>query len=789
MPKTGGHAMSKNQAPKGDNSSSFYDWAYLASFIGYIAPIINPLVLLNPLIFTLINLTHSYQLYLRNEPTNIEYILSILSIVVPLCLIIINPSALVGHIHMLTYTSSLLGLIGMHNYYDKLTNNKSCNQFLNNLHIKAQEILAGPKKIIGSFSSLNSGFKTLSEPLCGFDPDNVGQANEALWIYIKLGVYLSVQCCVSFLNIKGILITEQLFNAMKDKNEAKLYLAIYTSAAIELSSRIIIALLSYAKRHISIKWQTQLRIGLLTTLLNTGKYNYEDIQNFSMGTKGVSVNTSQLFDEDIDDLIDYTIIATSQLTSVIIDVSLSGFVVYLISPVLFKVALGYLLVSTISFAFWEKMSEYFARCKNSRSKFRNKINRLLSSWITLKLSNINILKKAIDEITNDFNTFADEYLEKIFFDRLGSSSKIIASTIIPMCCYVLAPEILSGALSFGAFMAARKAFKQFYGKVSEILGNIKMYVNFATTSQRFDTFLNILKESNQQNTKRVTSEEVEEWIAEARNNYWIKIPAGTKIMKHDNGIVSTIKEFHEEVRVYQGTKYLLFGGNGSGKSTILKLLTGSIRSKNDPFRETKNPTRGLYYECKEGEDIDRKYETENITVTVQQDLHKFIPEQAKTHREHIEAYLPPNILIPDDIMRWAKTSTEQGGLDLDISENANDLSAGTRSKQDMIRVLTTLHTQNPSIIFMDEIISQADRKITANFRKKFIEFENHKAKNDLTVVEISHHDANSEKVEGTKYCHHKGWNCYIRDDQETKYYVIEKTIRDHGSNHRSSLIV
>ena len=750
---------------------------YSLSLFIYLTTLIFPaLCLLNQTSLIIISIIHTSSLYPRYNTISLELLISICSIIAPILLI---TTGFITNIYVISAITAALGLIGMHKQLpDMFKGIKILHTSFKYFSKKVNNTLKGPRKILESIADLKSGYNTLSNPILGFTTPEGKKA--ARWIKIKLIIYLTVQCSISYLSFKSIGTTKILFDAIRDKAKTTLYRSIYILTALELSKRLIRSLLSYVKRYISIGWQTKIRSGLIDTILNSKKQNYTDIQRIPMDGIAMSISTSQIFDEDIDALIDYTIIATSQLTSVILDVGLTGYIIYVHSPILFNVALVYLTLSTTAFAFWEKMSNCFSQCKNLRSKFRNKIERLLGSWISLKLSDTHILTIAKKELTKDFNSFKEKYIEKIKWDRLGGTSKIIASTIIPMCCYVLAPEILSGALSFGSFMAARKAFKQFYESVSQLLGNIKMYVNFSTTAKRVNNLLDTIEVSNNSSptSNSFTYDQTE-------SDYLVKIPKGTKIIRQASSVSTeedkTIVCLDKEIIINKGERSMYQGENGGGKSLFFKLIAGCITPKDS------NNTSSIVYEVPENKKI---HTTKNIVFSIQQQqgTDKYHPEPTQesntqdhqdmnTHERQIRDYLPIDCVIPDEIKEWSTSdayNADDRGLGFDITTPAKSSSGGMTAFQDMIRILTLIHPDNetkqpaPDLIMLDEITSPVTPEIIANFRKKLLAVISLRQKQEdnynPAITEISHkdHESKHSKADRNEHWSKSNWtqSCY-----------------------------
>ena len=218
--------------------------------------------------------------------------------------------------------------------------------------------------------------------------------------------------------------------------------------------------------------------------------------------------------------------------------------------------------------------------------------------------------------------------------------------------------------------------------------------------------------------------------------------------------------------IYKNTNYLLYGGNGSGKSSIILLLVGALRAENDSIGRSRCQEHQIFFRNTTNQSIELMSK-ENIMCTVQSDKPKFYVDNAKTHLERIETYLPkePDCKLTQELIEWAKSNARSGGgLDIDLNEPAANASGGTQAKHDMLKVLARLSNKEhaPNLIIMDEITSPADPTIVHNFRCKLKDLikERQDENKDYqpSIIEISHHDHKIES-KGSEYPHQTEWNC------------------------------
>ncbi len=158
-----------------------------------------------------------------------------------------------------------------------------------------------------------------------------------------------------------------------------------------------------------------------------------------------------------------------------------------------------------------------------------------------------------------------------------------------------------------------------------------------------------------------------------------------------------------DATVYQNEIFCLVGGNGSGKSTVIKLLAG-----------LKKPYRGKVL-------IGGK----NVRKLKKEELYK-----------NNLSYLPqdPTLLfvrdtVGDDLGEEGKKLAEERGLNNLLSSHPHDLSGGEIQKCALIKLLTA----KPKILLLDEPTKGLDAAA-----KKELTLELKKLKETLTVVVVTH---------------------------------------------------
>ena len=171
------------------------------------------------------------------------------------------------------------------------------------------------------------------------------------------------------------------------------------------------------------------------------------------------------------------------------------------------------------------------------------------------------------------------------------------------------------------------------------------------------------------------------------------------------------------LQIAPGSTCLLLGPNGSGKTTMMKMIAGLAR-----------PTSGeILFDGKPIDQIERSVFTGSVAV-VDQDIILFddtIANNIKMWNNTVEDF--EVILAARDAQIYDDIMARDGGFDGKISDGGKDLSGGQRQRLEIARVLAL----EPSLIIMDEATSALDAKT---------EFELVQAVKDrgITCIVIAH---------------------------------------------------
>ncbi len=159
----------------------------------------------------------------------------------------------------------------------------------------------------------------------------------------------------------------------------------------------------------------------------------------------------------------------------------------------------------------------------------------------------------------------------------------------------------------------------------------------------------------------------------------------------------------------RGKKYLIIGGNGSGKSTTAKLLKNNYRSYSGTVKLGEHDLQSP-----EGVGLTRHISYSNETVSLISD----------TVRNNVTLYRD----VDEDRLERATKLAELGvSLDRMVGDNGRFLSSGERRKLEIARALI----EEPKVLIFDEVVSTLDIETAYEIEKLVLSLK------DLTVIMIS----------------------------------------------------
>lgn len=252
--------------------------------------------------------------------------------------------------------------------------------------------------------------------------------------------------------------------------------------------------------------------------------------------------------------------------------------------------------------------------------------------------------------------------------------------------------VIRGNLGIGSVFAAHLLAGSIGQPIQSIGNRISMIRSVRSLEDKFKT-LGLLEKKTEENTDLATSSE----------SFDITID-GVSLQLRDRLVLDNVS-----MKFESGKKYLIIGGNGSGKSTTAKLLKNHYSTYRGSVK-----LGDFNLQSPEGIGASRHISYSNETVSLISD----------SVRNNILLYRD----VPDDRLRRVVGMAELGvPLDRMVGDGGRFLSSGERRKLEIARSLI----DNPKVMILDEVVSTLDIETAYEIEKLVLSFE------DRTVIMIS----------------------------------------------------
>ncbi|WP_419743367.1 ATP-binding cassette domain-containing protein [Paraclostridium dentum] len=341
--------------------------------------------------------------------------------------------------------------------------------------------------------------------------------------------------------------------------------------------------------------------------------------------------------------------------------------------------------------FEKKLYETTLDYKEKQNKFISYMNRQLSNLSYVKLNSLfNILD---NELLLEYPIFLNSII-KFFKNNYNFSSltSILNSSFNVFLFFYGGICIYKKQMTVGDFIIIKSYYLMLLDCISNITQTLKTYPDAKVSSHRLMAILESKVELNGVNTL----------------NNINSINVKNLSFKYDkNNILNNLNYEFE-----RGNIYLIKGSNGTGKSTLIKLLLG------------------LYIEDFDGEIIYN--DTDIREINLYETRHKLISiVDQEPLLIHSEIY--KNITYDLDVLDESLAQNLISGFNLkkDINSNNNSFSGGEKQKISIIRALL----KEPDVIIMDEPTSALD----LNSIYYLFEILNNIKDNKIIII-ISHDD-------------------------------------------------
>ena len=371
----------------------------------------------------------------------------------------------------------------------------------------------------------------------------------------------------------------------------------------------------------------------------------------------------------------------------------------ILSPIVtLALFISMLLLFIVPSIFGKALESKQLEISNSLSIFTCKLKDMFSGYDVIRSFN---LKEKIDDEFEENN----ENIARIKFnaDRLfainESVSQILGLGTQLVAIFLSGYFVLKGDLSMGILIAVFQLSGTLVQPVIIIMSNIPKIGSMKAVLERLETFSEYADHGLIGTDEPTFNKSIE--VSNLQFSY-----------DEDKTVIKGI-----DLELKQGKKYAIVGGNGCGKSTLIKLISGYYS----------NFTGNISYDGKSIENLSIE-KVNTMMAMIHQNVYMFdksIKDNICLFKDFTEA----------DINAALESSgadkfigNMKDGLDYLVGENGSNLSGGQRQRVAIARALI----QKTPILILDEGTSAIDMQTAYDIESKLLSID------DLTLITITH---------------------------------------------------
>ena len=323
--------------------------------------------------------------------------------------------------------------------------------------------------------------------------------------------------------------------------------------------------------------------------------------------------------------------------------------------------------------------------------FVQRLKDLFGAFFTFK--NYAVEDKVVGRFADD-----NREVERLKFD--AEFSLVVMNNLVGRLAWMIEIVVLvigllgviGGSLGIGSVFAAYLLAGSIGQPIQSIGNRISMIRSVKSLEDKFEK-LGLLEKRIEDDRGEMTSGE----------GFDITLD-GVSLQLKDNLVLDNVS-----MKFESGKKYLIIGGNGSGKSTTAKLLKNNYSN----YRGSVKLGR-FELQSPEGIGASRHISYSNETVSLISDS---VLNNILLYRE-----------VPNERLESAVSMAELGvPLDRTVGDGGRFLSSGERRKLEIARSLI----DNPKVMILDEVVSTLDIETAYEIEKLVLSFD------DRTVIMIS----------------------------------------------------
>lgn len=371
-----------------------------------------------------------------------------------------------------------------------------------------------------------------------------------------------------------------------------------------------------------------------------------------------------------------------------------------IYPIFLIVVFVVLVISIfLPIIFQSHMKKYSKLISDSHGKCMNKFYEMFNGFTIIKFFQYD--KKAIDECTYVTNNLENEKYKMKNYMITAQCSILFLSNILIVIVFILGGRVVSnGIMSVGMIISLIQLLFNITSPIITIVSSMNKLKSVINIKAKCDEILKWDVDSNVQLLDKYSFNE--------------SINLRDVSLQYDNAEVYALKNFN--FKFEKNKKYAIVGANGSGKSTILKLLS----TINEKY------SGNIEYDGINSKKINRTFIYKNISYISQEIFlfNKSITENISMNKKYDrdKFYYLSSLLTLQNLIKQNDDCLNN------ISKNKKDFSGGEKQKIVIARELL----KNTSILLADELDSSVDIKTSSKILEEIIKMKN------LTVIMVTH---------------------------------------------------
>lgn len=371
------------------------------------------------------------------------------------------------------------------------------------------------------------------------------------WLLFLLALLLAI----SYINIRISYAERAVFSALEDKNAATYWHQLFMYAVVLACSVPVVGSFGWVKSKLELVWREWLTTHILDRYLAN--------RNFVKVTSEMVDNPDERIQQDVS----YFCTEILTISMALLD-SLLAFlafvtILYLISPTLLVVAIGYAAVGTVTtLVFGKRLIGLHYEQQRLEAEFRYNLVYLRDNAEAVGLYNAGAregkgLKARLSKLLSNLNTIVGFQRNLTLFKTTYDYSLVIVPALIA------APLYFSGEFELGMMVQAATSFGRVIGALSVVIAQYQTFARLSGITNRLSDFVGVLEDIEKQ-TDKGPGQIVTTVAADlAADDVTLNTPCGTRTLVRN--LSFSLKP---------GSRLIIAGPSGVGKSSLIRAFAG-----------------------------------------------------------------------------------------------------------------------------------------------------------------------------------------------------------------------